>query len=125
MTKDDATWLNVVYVTFLVMFAFFGYKAAELVGVQTSWAERYDWFGAVAMVAGLVIGLGSTWYLRSDPERHEYLLSAIAELRKVTWPSWPDVKRMTLIVGIVVGIFAVIVGVFDVLWAKILNMLIA
>jgi len=43
----------------------------------------------------------------------------------VTWPSMPDTRRMTLIVCVVVGIFAVILAVFDLVWAKILGLLIA
>jgi preprotein translocase SecE subunit len=125
MSKDDATWLNVAYVCFLVLTGFFAYKAAELVGVQLGWSERFEWYTYVGLLAGIVVGFAATWYLKRDQERHDYLLSAIAELRKVTWPSWNDTKRMTIVVCIVCGIFAVIVGVFDVLWAKALNLLIA
>ena len=125
MGKDDATWLNVTYVAFFALAAFFGYKALELVGIQTGWIERYEWYSLASTVAGVLIGVGATWYLRGDPERNDYLLSSIAELRKVTWPSWDETKRMTLIVVVVVGIFAVIVGVFDLLWAKALHLLIA
>jgi preprotein translocase SecE subunit len=125
MGKDDATWLNVTYVCFFALSAFFGYKALELVGLQIGWSERYEWYGLVSTIVGIAIGLGATWALRGDSERNEYLLSSIAELRKVTWPSWEETKRMTLIVVVVVGIFAVIVGVFDLLWAKALHLLIA
>lgn len=125
MSKDDATWLNVAYICFLVLTGFFAYKAVELVGVQTGYAERFEWWAYVGLLVGILIGVVATWYLQRDPERHDYLLSAIAELRKVTWPSWSDTKRMTIVVCIVCGIFAVIVGVFDVLWAKALNLLIA
>lgn len=125
MSKDDNTWLNVGYVCFAVLMAYFGFKALELVGIQVGWEERYDWFSPAATLLGVIIGLLSTWMIRRDPERHDYLLASIAELRKVTWPSWPDTKRMTVIVCVVVGIFAVIVGIFDVLWTKALNLLIA
>ncbi len=123
MSKDDAAWLNVAYVCFLVLVAYCGYKALETVGVQTGWSERFEWYEYLATIGGILIGVGSTWFLRADSERHEYLLSSIAELRKVTWPSWQDTKRMTIIVVVVVGIFAVIVSIFDVVWARALGML--
>lgn len=123
MAKDDATWLNVSYVTFALLSGFFFFQAVQLVGVQTDWIEKYEWFAAVATVLAAAFGIGMTIFLKSDKDRHEYLLSSITELRKVSWPSWADTKRMTLIVVIVCGIFAVIVGVFDVLWAKALNLL--
>lgn len=125
MSKDDATWLNVSYVCFTVLAGFFLYKAMELAGIQLGWSERYEWFQYAATALAVALGIASTIYLKSSTERHEYFLAAIAELRKVTWPTWADTKRMTIIVCIVCGVFAVIVGLFDVVWAKALNLLIA
>jgi preprotein translocase subunit SecE len=124
MSKDDATWLNVAYIAFGALAAFFSFKAVELVGIQTNWAEYFEWYNLVATVIGIILGVVFTLVLRSDKDRHEYFLSAIAELRKVSWPSWNDVKRMTMIVCVVVAIFAVIVSVFDIFWARTLNLLI-
>ena len=125
MSKDDATWLNVAYVTFLLLTALIAYKGVEMAGIQAGWVERFDWFGIAATILALGLGVAAAWALRADPERHEYFLSSIGELRKVNWPTWPDTKRMTIVVCIVVGIFAVIVGVFDLVWAKALKMLLA
>jgi preprotein translocase subunit SecE len=125
MSKDDATWLNACYVTFGLLMAYFGYKAVEMIGLQNNWAERYEWFDGVATVIGVVIGAACALFLRSNPERHEYMLASIGELRKVTWPSWDETKRMTTIVVVVVAIFGVVLGIFDVLWSKALNLLIA
>jgi preprotein translocase SecE subunit len=126
MQKDDATWLNVAYVCFLLLISFVAYKLIETVGIQFDWTERYDeWFPTASTIAAVVIGVGGTWWLRADKERHEYFLASIAELRKVTWPSWADIKRMTLIVCVVVVIFAVILAIFDIIWARALKMLLA
>ena len=125
MSKDDATWLNVGYVCFLLVASYVGFKALETLGIQLGWLERFEWYTMAASAGSVVIGVAATWFLRSDAERHEYFLSAISELRKVSWPSTSDTKRMTIIVCIVVGVFAVIVSVFDVVWAKALNLLIA
>ena len=124
MSKDDATWLNVAYITFGALVAFFCYKGAEMVGIQTNWAEYFEWYNLVATFLGITLGVVFTLILKGDKDRHEYFLASIAELRKVSWPSWEDVKRMTLIVCVVVGIFAVIVSVFDIVWARTLNLLI-
>ena len=125
MSKDDATWLSVAYVVFLLLTAFVAYRALETVGIQTGWIERFEWFNYAATVISVLVGVGITLGLRSSDERNEYFLSSITELRKVTWPSWTDTKRMTIVVCVVVGIFAVIVGVFDLIWAKALKLLIA
>jgi preprotein translocase subunit SecE len=112
-------------VAFLLIMGYVAYRGAELVGIQMGWVERYDWFEYSATALAAVVGIGLTWYLRADPERHEYFLSSIGELRKVTWPNWPDTKRMTIVVCIVVAIFAVIVGMFDAAWAWTLRHLLA
>jgi preprotein translocase SecE subunit len=125
MSKDDAAWLNVAYVVFFVLSSFVFFKAVETLGVQTGWSERFDWYAAAQVVLGLVLGVSVTFYLRQDGTRHEYFLASIGELRKVTWPSWPDTKRMTIVVCVVVGIFAVIVSLFDLVWAKALKLLLA
>ena len=125
MPKDDATWLNVAYITFFALVSFFYYKALELVAIQTNIVESFEWFNLVATIVALGLGLATTYFLRADGERHDYFLSAIAELRKVTWPSWADTKRMTLVVVVVVGIFGVIVSAFDVAWAWALRHIIA
>lgn len=125
MSKDDAAWLNVAYLVFLVLLSYFVYRAFETIGIQYGWVERYEWFSYLSVLGGLVGGGLGTYYLRADRERSEYFLSAIAELRKVSWPTWPDTKRMTVIVCIVVSIFAVIVSIFDLIWARALKMLLA
>lgn len=125
MSKDDATWLNIAYICFLAISAYVAYKALETIGIQTGWLERYEWYTIAAPLVGILIGAVLTVVLRSNSERQEYLLSSIAELRKVSWPTWPDTKRMTLIVCVVVGVFAVIVSVFDVIWARALRVLIS
>jgi len=125
VAKDDAFWLNAAYIVFLLLTAYVTFKAAETIGIQTGWLERFEWFHYAAYLVSGAAGVGAAWALRADPARNEYFLAAIGELRKVAWPSWPDTKRMTLVVCIVVGIFAVIVGVFDFFWSWTLKHLIA
>lgn len=122
MTKDDATWLNICYVIFAGIVAYIGFKAIETVGVQAGWIERYDaWYPLVSRVVALVLGAGASFWLWSSKERREYHLAAIGEVRKVNWPSMPDTKRMTIVVVVVVAVFAVILAVFDIAWSKILQ----
>ena len=125
MAKDDAFWLNSAYIVFLLLVTFVSYRACETVGIQTGWIERLEWFNYAAYLLSGLVGFASAWALRSDKDRDQYFLAAIGELRKVSWPSWPDTKRMTIVVCIVVSIFAVIVGVFDVVWSRVLKFLIA
>lgn len=121
MSKDDATWLNVAYISFLIIVGFVGFKALETVGLQTGWQERYEWYSAVSILGGVVFGIVTSVILRADKERHEYLLASIGELRKVQWPTWSETKRMTIVVCVVCGVFGVIVSIFDVAIAALLK----
>jgi preprotein translocase subunit SecE len=123
MSKDDNTWLNVAYICFALLIAYVAFKAIEMAGIQSAWIERYEWYYPAAQLGSLVIGALTTFWVRRDKNRNEYLLSSITELRKVTWPTWSDTKRMTLVVCVVVGIFAVILSIFDFAWARVLKVL--
>lgn len=126
MPKDDATWLNVCYVIAGILGAYLGFKVANTVGIETGWLERYDdWYPLLQTVLSFSIGGGTYFYLKSDKENNEYHLSAISELRKVTWPSWDDTKKMTLVVVIVVIIVSAALSVFDVGWSWALKQILA
>ncbi len=53
-----------------------------------------------------------------------YFRDSILELRKVDWPSRPEVVRHTLIVAVSVGIATIIVGVIDFGLARLLEFLV-
>ncbi len=126
MSKDDATWLRICYVVFGIIIGYVGFKAIQTLGVQTGWLERYDsWFPQANAIGAVVCGVLGIVYARSKPEQREYHLSSIGELRKVTWPSYPDTKRMTVIVVVVVAVFSSILAAFDFAWGWVLKLLLA
>jgi preprotein translocase SecE subunit len=126
MPKDDSTWLNICYVAVAAFSAYVFFAAIETVGIETGWRERYfEWYPMVGTLSSLVLGAVAAVWLRWNSERHEYFLSAIAELRKVSWPSVEDTKKMTIIVVVVCGVFAVILAVFDIVWGRILGSMLA
>lgn len=124
MKKDDAFYLRLSYVIFAGVVAFTSYKAAQTLGVETGLSERFDEvFQPLSLVLSLAVGGLSAFLLSSNKERHEYFLASIAELRKVTWPGVMDTRRMTIVVCVVVGIFAVILAAFDLIWAEVLGII--
>lgn len=124
MTKDDATWLKMSYIIFALIVGFVVSRAIDTIGVQTGWSDRYsEWFPTFSILASVAIGALSALWLGRDQSRHDYFLASIAELRKVTWPTALDTRRMTIVVCVVVGIFAIILAVFDFVWAKALKAL--
>ena len=123
MQKDDATWLKLSYVVTALLSSFVMWKLFQTLGIQFNWLDKYSWFGSLAVLMSVVTGVGFSLWLKSDSERDEYFLQAIAELRKVTWPSVAETKQKTIVVCVVVGVFAVILAVFDLVWTKTLGLL--
>jgi preprotein translocase SecE subunit len=123
MGKDDATWLKIFYGFFGLLLAYIAYKAIYTLGVQLNWIDKYDHLFPVANnLAAFILGLLGLFWLQNSPSRREYHEATIGEVRKVTWPSIPDTKKMTVIVVIVVAIFSVILSIFDLLWYKALQL---
>ena len=124
MNKDDATWLRVSYIAFAAIIGFLGYKAAYTTSIQMEWQERYyDWIEYAQYGVALLFAFIAYMFITSNKERHEYFLASLGELRKVTWPTLDDTKRMTAIVVVVVAIFSFILWVFDVIWSKSLSLI--
>lgn len=122
--KDDAFYLRLAYVIFAGLLAFTSYKALGTIGLQTGLSEKFDeLFQPISLVLALLIGGLSTLVLSRNSDRHEYYLASVAELRKVTWPTFIDTRRMTIVVCVVVGVFALILAAFDLLWAEVLGII--
>jgi preprotein translocase subunit SecE len=66
------------------------------------------------------IGLGAAAaaaiYAWMTPKTKEVAFDIVAELRKVSWPSWPETRAATIAVIVASLIAAGLLGVFDVFW---------
>jgi len=49
-----------------------------------------------------------------------YVRDVRAEVRKVTWPTWLDLRRTTVVVVIFVVIIGIIIGIMDLISSKLL-----
>ncbi len=53
-----------------------------------------------------------------------YLRETRAELRKVTWPTREEAMRLTLVVIVTILVMAVILGLLDYIYAKLIDLII-
>jgi preprotein translocase subunit SecE len=49
----------------------------------------------------------------------------VGELRKVSWPTYAEARRLTTIVLVVMAVMAVLLGVLDFVFSRLITMLIA
>lgn len=48
----------------------------------------------------------------------DYIKAVREEVRRVTWPSWDDLRRSTIVIIIVVIIIGIIIGVMDFIFGQ-------
>lgn len=73
-------------------------------------------------ILALVTTVPTFWYLRQD-KANNFVLEVISELREVTWPTRQDTTKKTMVVIVTVVVVSLILGGFDVVWAKLSKML--
>lgn len=67
-----------------------------------------------------IVGAAFIYTLR-NPIAQEFADDVFVELRKVTWPSWKETRQSTFVVIVTVFIVGLILGGFDLIWAKLIR----
>lgn len=73
-------------------------------------------------IAFAVVGAAFIYALR-NPIAQEFANDVFVELRKVTWPTWKETRQSTVVVIITVFVVGMILGGFDLMWAKLTKLL--
>lgn len=114
-----ARYVNLSFVAIgLVLYVVLGelFSAViELFGSSANFAvlgTNFRLGNLLAMAASIGIALA----LRRHERVHEYAMEVGQELSKVTWPTWKDTKRATIVVIITTLIISAILGLLDFVW---------
>ena len=71
----------------------------------------------LSMIAGIVATVVGVYMYKNDKVYH--LANEVAgELKKVTWPTAKEVRSATMVVIVMAIISAIILGLFDLLWTN-------
>jgi len=79
------------------------------------------WWPAVYWGLPLVLLLAGVWVayrLVNLPRFADFLIAVEAEMNKVSWPSWPELVRGSIVVLTTMIALAVVLAVFDLVWNK-------
>jgi preprotein translocase subunit SecE len=63
-----------------------------------------------------VVGGWASYRLVNYPRFADFLIAVEAEMNKVSWPSWPELVRSSLVVIFVMFALAAVLLAFDALW---------
>ena len=65
------------------------------------------------------LGLWATYRIIHWPRFADFLISVEAEMDKVTWSDWGELKRATVVVLVTMVILTVVLFLFDVFWQRV------
>ena len=70
------------------------------------------------IILGVLIIVGVVYCLKNREKVGKFLRSLRSEIKKISWSSWRDVRKNTLVVIVVVVIVAVAIGLVDFLFSR-------
>lgn len=73
---------------------------------------------ALGIVAGLVVWRQPLLAFVQRSAAH--IEDVRAEVRKVSWPTWDDLRKSTLVIIVIVLIVGAIIGIMDLMFSKLL-----
>ncbi len=72
----------------------------------------------VSTLLGMLVGVGAVIFALKHAPSYTFAEEVVAELRKVTWPDRKETQTATVVVIVTTLVIAAILGVFDLVWAK-------
>lgn len=93
---------------------------ALLRGLEMGNVEMFGGF-SLSWVAAIVLTVGAALALWFNPKVQETGQDVAAELRRVTWPTFPEIRAATGAVVVVTLISAVLLGLMDFVSAKVMS----
>lgn len=79
-----------------------------------------DSFNGATYTIGLILSVVGVWFayrIVNYPSFADFLIAVEAEMNKVSWPTWPELWKASLVVIFVIFSMALSLWVFDLVWA--------
>jgi|TARA_B110000014_G_scaffold103497_1_gene71005 preprotein translocase subunit SecE len=105
--------LTAASISLVVFFGAYTLYQTLLTENMTAWIPLWS---AMSVTA---VGLWSTFRIIHWPRFADFLISVEAEMDKVTWSDWSELKRSTAVVLVTMVVLTLVLFVFDVFWQKI------
>ncbi len=117
-----ARYVNLSFVAIgLILYVVLGELFSALIEVAGS-SANFAILGSnfrLGQLLAMAASVGVALYLRRNEKVHEYAMEVGQELSKVTWPTWKDTKRATLVVIVTTLVIASILGLLDLVWGAV------
>ncbi len=118
---------KIITVSFLVTAALVGFLAHVFMNFMAANVAIFERIRSQDIYSnGIPVALAAITFavLQFNPRVVEFVDSVVMELKKVVWPPPRDTMIMTVVVVITLIISGVLVGLYDALWAYLINMIV-
>jgi preprotein translocase SecE subunit len=103
-------------ILYMVLSSFFGF-VIELFGSSANVAVLGNNF-RLGHLLGMTVSIATAVMLRKNEKVHAYAMEVGTEISKVTWPTWKDTKRATLVVIVTTVVVSIVLGLLDLVWSS-------
>lgn len=107
----------------LTMLAIIGVTLCGCYSLSVSWL--LDENDSIRIGVPIAIAAVASWLafrLVNYPAFAEFLIAVQAEVTKVNWPSWGELKRATIVVVVTMFFLGLVLFLYDLVWYQILTL---
>lgn len=123
--QNDNKWINLSYGVATLILAWvvnqFALMAVQYLRLPNP--QILEVISASALLSFLAVATFAFFYTRR-PKVRTYVVEVCQELRKVTWPAGKTVYLSTIVVIVTVVVMAVVLGLFDWICARVVNLVV-
>ena len=109
--------LTAASLSLIVLFGVYTLYQKLLTGFSSE--EGWERLPVVVAASMTVVGLWATFRIIHWPRFADFLISVEAEMDKVTWSDWAELKRSTAVVLFAMVFLTLVLFVFDVFWQRV------
>ncbi|MBK9293077.1 MAG: preprotein translocase subunit SecE [Oligoflexia bacterium] len=124
MTEDNKKIITVTYALSCVLLGFVVSLLMSLLATHFAFFARLETQTVFSNGVPVVVGLATFLFLQFNPTTVDFLDGVIGELKKVVWPTKKDTWLMTIVVVITLILSGVLVGLYDLFWAKVIELVV-
>lgn len=124
MTEDNKKIITVTYALSCVLFGFVISLIMGLLAGHFAFFARLESQTLFSNGVPVVIALGTFLFLQFNSKTVDFLDGVIGELKKVVWPTKKQTWISTVIVVITLILSGILVGLYDLFWAKVIELVV-
>ncbi len=125
MNAEQRKWVIGAFMAVALLVGFILMQALLKIAGVWDLEARIKSIEMIIRVGSILVGAGVFVGLLKHPVSNQFTTEVVSELMRVTWPTPKDTSSATVIVVIMVVVTGIILGSMDVVWASLVQRLIA